>query len=171
MPRSLADGRTKFTVLTTKPADPAAPTAAELNAGIHLEERILASDFTFGASASEKVDERALAAKNTARSNAAGNYACAFTIWRYFDSATGEADEVADIGFQAVKVKGTEVWVYARKTGKDAIDDWTTGDEIYLGAHVQTDTPQPPTDGGGYIKYRQECEVQNAWDFIEVAAA
>lgn len=32
--RVLADEHIKFTILTAKPANPAAPTAAELNAGI-----------------------------------------------------------------------------------------------------------------------------------------
>ena len=56
----LADGKTKFTVLTTKPANPAAPTAAELNAGIQLADHVLTSDFSFGAVDSDKVAEKAL---------------------------------------------------------------------------------------------------------------
>ena len=41
MPRSLADGHIKFTILLTKPANPAQPTAAELAAGIDASCNIL----------------------------------------------------------------------------------------------------------------------------------
>ena len=66
----LADGKTKFTVLTTKPANPAAPTAAELNAGIHLSDHVLTSDFTFGATDSDKFAEKAQAFSDKIARNA-----------------------------------------------------------------------------------------------------
>lgn len=171
MPRSLADGRTKFTILTTEPADPANPTITELNAGIDASCDILSSDFTWGATDSDKVAEKALCTVNNANSLGASNYSAGVTPFRYFDAstgapATGEGDEV----FQALKVKGTTLWGYARKTGKLSTDAWAADDEIYLGAEVVTDEPQPPSDQGGYIKYRVPMEVQKAWPFIAAAA-
>src|SRR5690348_9983709 len=118
MPRSLADGKTKFTILTTAPVDPEAPTATELNAGIDASDRILASDFTFGATDSDKVAEKSLAAENNANALAAGNYQCGFTPFRYFDATTGAPDPAGDVVHEACKVKGTELWVYGRRTGK-----------------------------------------------------
>ena len=47
MPKSLADGHIKIAILTTAPANLAAPTVAELNAGINAAARILASDWMF----------------------------------------------------------------------------------------------------------------------------
>jgi len=171
MPRSLADGRTKFTILTTKPDNPAEPTITELNAGLHYEDNVLASDFVFGATDSDKVAEKPLSAQSNANALAASNFQCAFTVFRYFDATTGAPDTTADAKFAAVKTKGSQLWAYARKTGKPAGAAWAADDEIYLGAEIATDEPQPPSDLGGYIKYRVPCEVQTAWPFIEAAAA
>ena len=167
MPRSLADGRTKFTILTTEPSNPAAPSASELNAGIDASCNILASDFTWGATDSDKVAEKALCAVNNANSLGASNYSAGVTPFRYFDANTGESDTSGgDDVFQALKSKGTELWCYARKTGKLATEAWADGDEIYLGAYVITDEPQTPSDLGGYVKYRVPMEVQTAWPFV-----
>ena len=70
MPRVLADGKTKFTILTTKPANPEAPTATELNAGIDLSASVLASDFNWSNADSDRVAEKALA--DSGNSNAIG---------------------------------------------------------------------------------------------------
>lgn len=170
MPRSLADGKTKFTVLTTEPANPASPTITELNAGIQAAANILASDFTWGAADSDTVAERSLADKNNVNAYAASNYTAGITPFRYFDETTGAPDPTEDALFDAVKEKGTELWCYARRTGKDAGAAWAATDEIYLGAKVITDEPQPPSDLGGYIKFRSPMQVQEAYPFIAAAA-
>lgn len=170
MPRSLADGHIKFTILTAEPANPDAPTATELNAGIDAECNILSSDFLFGATDSEKVAEKALCVKNNANALGASNYQAGVTPFRYFDATSHNAHSTEDAVFAALKEKGTELWAYARENGKDATDPWATGDEIYLGARVLTDTPQPPSDRGGFIKRRVPMEVQDAWDNIVVVS-
>ena len=169
MPRSLADGHTKLTFLTTEPANPQAPTAAELNAGINAEEKVLTADFGWGATDSDKVAEKALADVNNANALGASNYTAGVSLWRYFDE-TGAADAEEDVLFAAVSEKGTEFWIYARETGKMAGEVWATGDEIYLGGKVLTDTLQPPSDRGGFIKRRLPLEIQSAWENIVVAA-
>lgn len=168
--RVLADEHVKFTVLTTKPANPDAPTAAELNAGIDASCLVLADDFTWTATDSERVGERALCESTAAESPGIGNYDVGFTAWRWFDSTTGAVDATADTLFAAVKEKGTQVWAYARRTGKTYSAAWAAGDEIYLGGQVTTDTPQVP-DGSGFIKYRIPLMPQAMHDFIAVAAA
>lgn len=170
MPRSLADGRTKFTICTTAPANPAAPTITELNAGLQADAVILASDFLFGATDSDKVAEKTLRQKNNANAMGPSNYGAGITPFRYFDETTGAPDPTEDATFAAVQTKGTELWCYARKTGKDAEEAWAAADEIYLGAHVITDEPAPPSDQGGYTKFRVPMEVQAAWPFIAAAA-
>lgn len=170
MPRSLADGKTKFSILTTEPADPAAPTITELNAGIQAAANILASDFTWGATDSDTVGERSLADKNNANALSASNYTAGITVFRYFDDTTGAVDPAEDTVFAAGKEKGTELWCYARKDGKDAGDAWVAADEIYLGGLVITDEPQPPSDLGGYIKFRIPMQMQTAYPFIAAAA-
>jgi hypothetical protein len=166
--RVLADGKTKFTVLTTKPADPAAPTLTELNAGLQLSDSVLTSDFTFGAVDSDKVAEKALGSSGNSNAIGASNYQAAFTIWRKFATAGG-FDATEELAWAALKVKGTTVWAYARQMDKDASADWAASDEIYLGAELTTDTPQR-TDGTGFIKYRIPTEVQKGYPFITVAA-
>jgi len=169
MPRSLADGKTKLTFLTTEPANSQAPTAAELNAGIDASCNVLASDFTWGPTDSDKVQEKALCTKNNANAFGPSNYQAGVTPFREFDSTNpGKPDATADTVFAAMKVKGTELWGYARRTGKDANDAWATGDEIFFGAHVLTDSPQPPQDLGGYIKFRVPMEPQEGYEFIVV---
>lgn len=165
MARVLADGKTKFTVLTTKPVNPAAPTAAELNAGIDLSLDVLSSDFTFGAVDSDKIAEKALGASGNANAIGASNYQVGFTLWRNFATGGGFGTET---GWAALKVKGTTVWAYARQMDKAATAAWAATDEIYLGAEFTTDTPQR-TDGTGFIKYRIPGEVQTGYPFIAVA--
>lgn len=165
--RVLADGRLKLTALTTAPLDPAAPTITELNAGIDLSCKVLSENFLFGATDSDKIAEKALC--DTANSNALGasNYQAGFTLWRQFDVAGGfDVDE--DEAFEALKEKGTEVYLYARLTDKLATEPWAADDEIFLGALVATDEPQR-TEGGGFIKYRIPGEVQRSWPFIAAA--
>lgn len=167
MARVLADGKTKFSILTTKPVNPAAPTATELNAGIDLSQDVLTSDFTFGAVDSDKVAEKALGSSGNANAIGASNYQAGFTIWRKFATAGG-FDDAAETGWAAIKQKGSTVWAYARQMDKDASAAWAATDEFYLGAEITTDTPQR-TDGTGFIKFRVPCEVQTGWPFGEVA--
>lgn len=166
MARVLADGKTKFTVCTTKPVNPAAPTATELNAGIDLSLDVLSSDFTFGAADSDKVAEKALGSSGNANAIGASNYQAGFTLWRKFASGGG-FDSAAETGWAALKAKGTTVWAYARQMDKVATAAWASTDEIYLGAEITTDTPQR-TDGSGFIKYRIGAEVQAGYPFIAV---
>ena len=171
MPRSLADGRTKFVILTSKPADPTSPTATELNAGIDASCNILSSDFSFGAAASDKVNEGALCEDTNAQTSGRSNFVTGFTVFRYFDASTGESDSAGgDDVFQAVKVKGTTLWAYARRTSKKSSEVFADGDELYLGAEIVTDNLTPPSDMGGWIKWRQDADVQAGYPFITVAA-
>jgi len=168
MARVLADGKTKFTILVTKPVNPAAPTATELNAGIDLSCDILTSDFTWGATDSDKIAEKALCDSGNSNAICASNFAAGFTLWRKFATAGG-FDAATELGWAAVKAKGATLYGYARQMDKDSTAAWAASDEIYLGAEFITDTPQR-TDGTGFIKYRIPAEVQRGYPFISVAA-
>lgn len=168
MARMLADGKTKFTVLTTAPENPAAPTEIELDAGIDLSCDILSSDFTWTATASDTVDEKALCATGNSVVFGSSNYDLGITLWRQFDAETGIPDTANEAGWEALKEKGTTLWAYARESGKDSTDPWQSGDEIYLGGEVVTDLPQR-TDGTGFIKRRIVLGAQRMYDNIEVA--
>lgn len=170
MPKSLADGHVKLTILLDEPVNPAAPTATELNAGIDVSCAVLASDFTWSAGDSDKIAERALCDTNNKNAIGASNFTAGLTLFRYFDESTGAVDETEDEAFQALKAKGTTVWGYVRENGKLATAAWASGDEIALGLEVLTDNPQRPSNAGGYIKRRIPLEPQTGWPEIEVAA-
>lgn len=167
--KTLADGHTKVAILTTAPANLAAPTVAELTAGIDASAKILVSDFTFSATDSDKVAERSLVDINNVNAIAASNFQAAFSIWRYFNSSTGVADPTDDALWTAVKTKGSTLYIYARRTGKLATAAWASGDEIYQGGSVITDNPQLLSDLGGFLKHRIPCEPQQM--FPNIAAA
>jgi hypothetical protein len=168
MPKSLADGHIKFTILTVAPSNPAAPTATELNAGIDASCRILSSDFTWSATDSDKVAEKALCDINNVNSLGPSNFQTAITIWRYFNASTGVAEPTEDLLWTALKAKGTTVWGYARETGKLSTAAWASADEIFLGGPVLSDNPQRPSDGGGFIKRRLPLEPQGM--YVNIAA-
>src|SRR3972149_2098178 len=151
--KSLADGHSKITILTTKPTNPFVPTLAELAAGIDISSAVLAPDFTWGATDSDKVNEKALDTTNNANAIGASNFAAGLTLFRYFDAVSGEIDATADVAFQTLKAKGTTVYGYVRENGKLSTAAWAAGDEAtYL--EVLTDNPQRPPNAGGYIKRR-----------------
>jgi hypothetical protein len=168
MPKSLADGHTKFTILTTKPANPAAPTVAELNAGIDASCRILSSDFTWTAADSDTIDEKALCDVGNAQGLGASNWEGNITAFRYF-TAGGAADPTEDAVYQATDTKNTTLWCYARETSKLSTDAWAASDEIYLGGEVTTDTPKKG-EATGYIKRTVKLAFQKGYDNIAAAA-
>ena len=168
--RMLADDKIKFTILTSSPADPAAPTAAELNAGIDASLKISKDGFKWSAADSDKINEPPLGSATNSAVPGMGNYDLGFTVWRQFDGVSGGIDAAADTVFNAVKVKNTTLWCYARKTDKLATAVWATSDEIMLGADIVTDTPKT-TNVTGYIRYEIPIMCQTAYPFISVGGS
>jgi hypothetical protein len=169
--RVLAAEHTKFTILTAAPADPAAPTAAELNAGIDVSCKVFADDFKWTASDSDTVGERALCERTASEGVGLANYDLGFTYWRYFDETTGAPDPTEDALHTAVKDAGTELYGYVRRTGKAYSDAWAAADEIALGGSFTVGSaPQFVADDGGFTKYRVQCLKGAMQDFIAVGA-
>ena len=173
MPKSLADGHTKVAILSTKPADPKAPTIAELNAGIDASCRINASDYNVTPTSSETVDEKELCVEGAATAFGPSNATVEFTPFRYF-SDMGQAEptaeaEIGDAVFQATKEKGTRLWLYQRETSKKSTDAWAVDDEVD-GFEFITDNPQQ-VDRTGYIKKKIVGAYQDMWLNGKVAAA
>jgi hypothetical protein len=166
--RSLADGHRKVAILTTAPANPNAPTVAELNAGIDGTSRILAADWTFGMVDSDKVQEKSLADINNINALGASNATAGMTIFRYYDTTTGAPDPTGDALWTATKTKGATLYVYERESGKLATAAWATSD-IAFGMQVLNDEPQKPGDTGGYIKRRIPMEPQTIYGLVTVA--
>jgi hypothetical protein len=166
--RSLADGHTKVAVLTTAPSNPLAPTTTELNAGIDATSRILASDWVFGATDSDKVQEKSLADINNINALGASNLDAGMTIFRYYDTVTGQPDATGDALFTACRTKGSTLYIYERQSGKLATAAWASTDPVF-GMQVLTDEPQKPGDTGGYVKRRIALEPQTSYGLVAVA--
>lgn len=167
MPKTLADGRIRFRILTTEPADLNAITAAEVNAGIVAECRVLKSDFRLSATASDTIPDTELCSEGNAVAFGASNYEGNMTPFRYLDD-TGDADLTGDVVWEAVKAKGTTFWAVTSE-GKPHSTDFATGDE-YDAYEVITDNPQKPTDRGGYIKRVIPLGIQRAYENKVIAA-
>ena len=135
MPRVLADGKTKFTILTTAPANPAAPTAAELNAGIDLSCKVLSEGFEFGPTDSETVDEAALCDEGAKLISQHSDNATPATAAQskgvfhtgYNNDMTGVAPEASLL---STRIDWSPYFVYAIEAvanGETFAKDWTGG--------------------------------------------
>lgn len=167
--KSLADGKKKITLLTTKPVNEDAPKVTELNAGEDISCNVLDSDFNWTNTDSATFDEKTACAKGQVLALGASNYDLAATFIREYLEAGGADVAGLDAGYQAVKTKGSEVWVYVRETEKDSDEAWASGDEIYLGGKVQSDAPARVNNDGN-IKRRVKFLPQRMFEDITVGA-
>jgi hypothetical protein len=154
-----ADGKKKFTLLLTKPAA-SKPTAAELNAGKDISQAVLDSDANWTNSASDRFNEKPAAAVGNSQALGAANYDTALTFLREYLVGGGPDSAALDSGYQAVKTKGTTVWIYLRETDKLSTAPWAIGDEIHLGGEVVSDAPMRVNNDGN-VKRRIEFLPQN----------
>ena len=157
--KSAADGRKKFTLLLTKPAG-TIPTAAELNAGIDISCMVLDSDANWTNTASDRFNEKPACAVGNSQALGAANFDTALTFLREYLAGGGVDTAGLDKGYQAVKVRGTTVWIYLRETDKLSTAPWAIGDEIHLGGEVVSDAPMRVNNDGN-IKRRIEFLPQN----------
>lgn len=168
MPKSLADGRIRFRILTTEPADPNAITVTEVNAGIIAECKVLKSDFRLSATGSDTIADTELCSEGNAQAWGASNYEGSMTPFRYLDE-TGDPVVLEDAVWAAVKEKGTQFWAVVSE-GKPHSTNFEVGDE-YDAYEVLTDNPQKPTDRGGYIKRVVPLGVQRAYENKVIVAS
>jgi len=170
MPFTAADASEKVTALQTKPADLEALTVTELSTGLDIQDHILKSDFRLSPTASATHNDTPLGAKGTHTNFAEGTAEGTITPFRDLDE-TGRPvpDSDTEAVFDLVKEKGSELWIAVRK-GPDPDEPWAAGDE-YSVYHVTTDTPQDPSDRGGWIKYVVPLGVSEFERFKKVVAA
>jgi hypothetical protein len=151
MPKTIAEERIKLVALTVAPANPAAPTIAELTAtgAVDLSCKVLFSDFRLSPTASDTVSEPALCEGGNSSVPGKSNYEGSLTLFRFLDE-DGKPVVTEDAGWDLLKTKGADLWLYKR-IGPRFDEPYTAGQEIE-GYHVLTDLPQDPTDFSGYIK-------------------
>jgi len=164
--KTLADKRIKLSVMTVPPADMNALTVAELTAGIDAASMNAASSYRFSPSASDTVNDPAVDEESTASVPGGSNYEGTLAPFWYLDNGAYTAAD--NPMFEAVKEKGSEVWV-AEREGKLESEPWAAGD-VYSVYHFITDNPQRPTDRGGWVKRIVPGQVQDAALYKTVAA-
>ena len=146
---TLADGRTKLTILTTEPDNPAAVDLAELAAGLPAGDWINKPDFKMSPTSSDTVPDQPISQAGNAVTFGNSNFEASATVLRDL-ATTGQPEIAGDLVWGALKTKGARVWLIRREGPLEAVA-WADGDE-YDWAEVITDELQPSTDRGGYVK-------------------
>lgn len=167
--KSLADGHTKLAVLPTAPANPDAITLVELEAGLDASCRIAKNGYALGPTASETFADPALCEDVNSSVWGASNFESTIPVFRYFDDTTNLVDEQGDEVYQALKEKGTEVWLAERESLKKSTDPWEAGDVVNV-YRVLLDNPQKASDRTGYIKNTIAPAVQEGHLDVAVVA-
>ena len=149
MPKTIAEERIKLVCLSTRPANPAAPTTAELTAGTDLSLKVLFSDFRLSPTASDTLNEPALGEGGNSSVAGKSNYEGNLSLFRFLDDG-GEPIALEDDGWELMKAKGTDLHFYKR-IGPVHTTPFASGQDVEY-YHAQTDNPQDPQDLAGYIK-------------------
>ncbi len=171
MPKSLADGHQKFTLLVASPnVELDALTTTILNAGIEASCKVTKAGFQWDYADSSRVADAALCDSSDAEAFTSDKLVADFTVFRYWDDSTKLHHATEDAVFQALKEKGTTFWGILRKTAKEWNEPWAVGDE-YMVIESLTDNPQDPRDAGGYIKKRIPQAPQRGMSGVVVAGA
>lgn len=164
--KSLADTGKRFYVLTSAPADPAHPTAAELAAGLDASCKVARENFSWTPTDSDTVDDPELCSTSKAVAPSYDNADLSFMVYRYWLDGGG-VDTAADTLFAAIKTKGTVLWGYYLHTDDPVGTAPSAGDEIVLGAEFWTDHPQDP-GSSGWLKYRVPCRANQLYPWTTV---
>ena len=165
----LADGKTKLAILATAPADPEAPTVAELTAGIDASCNIAKTGYTLGPTTSETINDPELCVDVNATVYGASNFEATFSVFRFFDEATGQIDAVSDEVFEALRTKGVEVYLVERESGKKSTEPFEAGDEVSV-YRALLDHPQKSSDRTGWVKNTIVPAIQAGYPNVTVAA-
>lgn len=166
MPRSKAEGREKWMILSVQPADPEAVTLTEANAGIDASCALSSADSRISAAASATFSDPAICDEIAVTEFGQSNYEGNAAPYRYFDesgvSEIGSDGQIRDEVYQALAEKDTEAWILIRDTSKRSREALEAGDEYEL-YHVVTDNPQRPSSREGYQKRIVPLAIRNAW--------
>lgn len=129
-----SQGNTSFYILTAAPVDPAAPTVAEINAGV------VGSCYFYGTGPSstgeQATGERPRKACNKITVQALGAVTFTMEAAQYSHDPQGDAADEAN-AVRTALAEGTRVWIYDRM-GKDAETAAVAAGDVMRGHHVDT---------------------------------
>lgn len=157
MPKQISDERIAFVRLPAAPANPDALTAAEFDAGEHLECRI--ETFRLSPVASDTVAGGEFCRATNSVVPTRSNFEGSATILRYLTDQ-GLADATNDVAFDAFREKGTTHHLVVRK-GPMHDADGAAGQE-YSYFEAINDWPTDPSDWGGFLRSEVTLYVQRA---------
>lgn len=150
MPRFVNSDTRKIVVLPkVGVANPAQPSAAELNGAVDITCALLAT-YTLGATASDTVSEPSVCDTANANMPTRDNYAADLTLFR----PTAASNDVYSAAKTALAGKGSEVWIYERISDtKGAADAFANGD-IVSGYLLFLDNQLAVGGDAGWEKYQ-----------------
>lgn len=155
--KRLSDGNTRLDWVPSI-ANVSAPTLTELGAGsaVPLSDKVSANNYTFGAAASDTIDDPALSANSNSKGPGRSNYEAGFDFFRYVNS-------VDDVAWATFVDKGQHGYLVERR-GKPSATAWEAGDEVTV-MEVLTDSPQLlSASANSYDKFRVAFFAQDKVD-------
>ena len=158
--KTLADARTKVTMLTTVPANLNAITVTALAAGVDVSCLLAKSGTRFSATASDTTTDPALCEESNSPVLGASNYEAAVAVYWLLDALDGAYASADNAAYEALKAKGSRV-VFVLREGPAYTDAWAAAD-VYDAFEVISDNPQKPTETSGYVKRVIPLLVQDA---------
>lgn len=160
MPKMLADARIAVWALTEKPADLAAVTVEEINAGKEISCQILKSDYQLGATGDNTISEPALCVKGEGQSLGSTTYGGNVTVYRYYDE-TGKPNTEEDFAFDLFKERGATFWLVERE-GPEVTAAVEAGQEYSIYEVQPGAAVKPSNRSEGNIKRTFTLAVQAA---------
>lgn len=160
-PRVLAELKQKIVILPDYTGSLTEVPLSDLEDAIDVSCRAVAADTRYSATDSDTLTDSAVCEPANAQTLGASNAEGRLALFRYFDEENpGQYHEQYDQGYQAAKVKGTELVIVIRDTGKEWDEPFAAEDEIEV-YRVTTDHPQKPQDRTGYQKRVIPTPVQD----------
>lgn len=157
MPKMLAAKNTKLTWVPDL-TDPSAPTAAELNAGLHIECLVSAQNFSLGVSDEETVTDPALCSNANAQAPGRVTFGGEMDFFRFTDSSEDAAWDT----FTQANLDGYLV----KRIGMDHSVAYASAQDVMV-YEMKTGTPMvqtPDNNGTAYEKFRQKFYGQDFYD-------
>lgn len=161
--RTLANGRKKWMILTTKPTDPTAMAVADLASGINVGDRATLAGTFLRAAASNTVDSTHFNSESASVALTEDNWTGQIEPYEYLDTATSLPDAVDNAVHDAVGTKGTILYIWERRGPKEGVEP-AIGDPYKL-FEALTDRPQEPAESG-YIRDVVPLMVQQVWEGV-----
>lgn len=161
--RTLGDGRITLVALGTDSAPVAnrkAPTADELNKGIHFEMSVMKSDYKLGSKGSTSVEEPVLGAAGKGTVPGPAEYEGQVSVYWFFNDDGQKVQGGDNAVWELLKQTGREFELYERE-GKKPEEPFTNGDDVDW-YHVAPGQPQKPDDRTTYTKRTVSLFISDA---------